>query len=53
MKTLKTIFIASFMMAAVGVSAQNVDEIVQKHIAARIRIKWTECLQEKKSKGRK
>lgn len=34
MKTLKTIFIASFMMAAVGVSAQNVDEIVQKHIAA-------------------
>ena len=24
MKTLKTIFIASFMMAAVGVSAQNV-----------------------------
>lgn len=34
MKTLKTIFIASFMMAAVGVSAQNVDVIVQKHIDA-------------------
>lgn len=34
MKTLKTIFIAGFLMLAMGVNAQSVDEIVNKHIAA-------------------
>ncbi len=34
MKTIKTIFIASFLMAVVGVNAQSVDDIVNKHISA-------------------
>lgn len=34
MKTLKTIFIAGFLMLALGVNAQSVDEIVSKHTAA-------------------
>lgn len=34
MKTLKTILMAIFMVTAVGVNAQTVDEIVAKHVAA-------------------
>ncbi|MEX0635177.1 MAG: hypothetical protein WD135_00305 [Ferruginibacter sp.] len=34
MKTIKTIFIAIFLMTTVGVNAQSVDDILNKHISA-------------------